>query len=159
MESNMTFLLIAIVILLGVLVVHKKKPRTYAEQEFADAEAQRQKRINRSFATWVGIPFAALMLLAALLSMANAVPAAAQDFDLFTWRCGNTTIEYAEEDKPESGGGAGPDTELTVRVTNPPPGKFTVQIRTTHHAISTWGAKLNGKSCVRKPYGALERPR
>jgi hypothetical protein len=86
-------------------------------------------------------------------------PANAQDFDLFTWRCGNTTLEYADEEKPENGGGAGLDTELTVRVTNPPPGKFTVQIRTTQHAISTWGAKLNGKPCVRKPYGSLERPR
>jgi hypothetical protein len=95
--------------------------------------------------------------IAALLWATSA--SAAEDFDLFTWRCGNTTIEYAEEEKPESGGGAGADTELTVRVTNAPPGKFIVQIRTTQHAISTWGAKLNGKPCVRKPYGALERPR
>jgi hypothetical protein len=146
MESNMTLLLIAIVVLLCVLVAQTKQPPT-----------EEQKWLNRSFAKFVGTPMLIIFTLAALLSFANA--ADAQDFDLFTWRCGNTTIEYAEEDKPESGGGAGPDTELTVRVTNPPPGKFTVQIRTTQHAISTWGAKLNGKSCVRKPYGALERPR
>jgi hypothetical protein len=88
-----------------------------------------------------------------------ASSATAQDADLFKWRCGKTIISYSEEERPESGGSSGPDNLLVVTVTNPPPGKMVIKIRTTEHAFSTWGAELNGKACAREPYGAISPPR
>jgi hypothetical protein len=104
MESNMTLLLIAIVILLGVLVAQNKRP--------ISAE---QKQINRSFAKFVGVPFLVVMLLAAFLSWANAAQAASslpQEFvGKYCFETGETSSLSSLDDWTEQ---CPPDSWITI---------------------------------------------
>jgi hypothetical protein len=64
------------------------------------------------------------------------------------WRCGETTIGWANEDSGyESGSGGANDEDNTIVVRNAPRGTFVLVFHTTAHAFSTWGAKLDGKWC------------
>jgi hypothetical protein len=73
------------------------------------------------------------------------------------WNCDGTIVWYDDKDLGPSTAGKGPDGKpignddlATIWVVNPPRGRFVFKQRSTPHALSTWGAELNGKPCERQ---------